>query len=278
MKYIGRSVYRDYQIQSRKFWKRMREQGQEREAKARFDQLLFEETHKRENRYIPPTLAERRAKLHALSKVNEEFPFDLVRYNKTQKKVRNQRKAMGKSQEEGRIEAKNEEEDRKESRKRHRARTIASYVSNQLKGKGETTLLEDIAWARQHMHEIGIPDDIKTWLVKPKDAPSASAWNMLMYAVTDTKDFTRLAINELTKYRKEQQDMELALKKAEAKSSTKSRDRMAVMIDQMLEQAKKEAQEEAANGRASVDGRPEGGVSALPDGSDGEHRGEHDIP
>lgn len=173
-----------------------------REGKEQFGIQVYDEEYDRE---MQRRASQRGAKVKfahmaALKKAMQRFPPDPAaekRQEQIQEKLREREvllKERAKLQEHARARKRIMDDEDARAKRRH------EMVVRQLRdktGKDVEELPEPIAWAMNHMHEVGDTSDMKTWKILPKDAPSAAAWNMLMYACDSRKDFIQLVFKQL---------------------------------------------------------------------------------
>jgi len=192
LRLTGTDKRMDFERQLREFRKRVREQGQEHEAMQAYERMRKADYNKRKKDGQSDRHAGTFSKRVALTRCLDMFPEDeqLKKLQQANKLAEAEKKELAKAN--ARLKVKHGVSPEQVEQKRERNR----YVAEQLKGKKKTDIITDIEFARDNCHMIVDPEDHKTWLIEPKEAPSASAWNMLMYAIGDPKSFYTMAIKE----------------------------------------------------------------------------------
>ena len=213
----GRSLVQDFYRRRRKFWARVRAQGQDKEAQSEWDETFTEFYEKYLDKGEPKTNAERFARYHALAACERKFPEDRQLRFTHQKQLELERQRMKLASELGKVKARRMEQKEEQSDIRKTAR----YVAERLKSKPETTIEEDIAWARKNVYKIGDPEIKESWMIDPKDAPSATAWQMLMFAATDKREFVKMVLAQRKEERDHQRKLELERVRAEAATASR---------------------------------------------------------
>jgi len=239
---VGTYIHDDVNRKSRKFWSWVNLQGEEEEARRFYERVYGEQWSIRIRQTSENSSSLKMfCRMAALSASVSRFPEDPEKqriYFLNQEKIRQISIARARQQA--------NEEVMLESRQRMNARN--RFVMGQLRDKPDTTLMDDIEFARKHLHLIGETGEQSTWFIQPRESPSASAWNMLMYAVDNAKDFNTMAIRQ----RKESDERAHQLKLAELKGQEggrdgKPRDPMRQTIREMMARINEEVDEEVGD-------------------------------
>lgn len=200
---------------------RFRKEGCEEEAKEFYERILkdcMEQHRKAGHRYYY-----NHARRKALELTNKEFPPDLEAQEiwlYHEERRREDAKYEVRKRERNAAKRRRQQ---KEKKAMENARQIQNEAVEALSEKLNlgSQLPEEVSFAWANMHRIIDVADFSTWKIHPVEAPSAQAWNMLMFACQPNtrKDFMTLVMRYLFDMEKERERQKTAEVKAKQKNT-----------------------------------------------------------